>query len=133
MTPRLPRAPIVATAKRRATFLGVDDVRMLNDWCAHLRRMFNGDTPYLVGSALARPDYRDVDVRLLMEDDAHASLAAVLNIPRLNVTLSLWGKQATGLPIDCQVQQRTFANATYGGPRHPLGFPWDDNPKLALG
>jgi len=28
-----------------------------------------GETPYLVGSVLERPDYRDVDVRIMLDDE----------------------------------------------------------------
>ena len=36
-------------------------------------------------------------------------------------TMSLWGQQATGLPIDFQVQSMTDANSI-DGPRHPIGM-----------
>lgn len=128
--------PIVKPPRFRATWMPIQDVRLLDDWGRHLRRMFHGDVPYLVGSALQRADCRDVDVRIILGDRKHAELAALVSIPRLNVMLSLWGRQVTGLPIDCQVQQMTAANTQHpgAGRRHPLGLGgWDTDPDLVTG
>ena len=116
MSPRrYPLTPMCATIKpTRATYMQVADVRLLDDWAVHLGQMFGNEVPYLVGSALIKPDHRDVDVRIVLDDDAYANLAACVSINRLNVCLSLWGKTVTGLPIDCQVQQQTEANRLYG-------------------
>lgn len=48
-------------------------------------------------------------------------LAALVDLGRLHVALSLWGQKATGLPIDCQVQSVTVGDT---GPAHlirPIG------------
>ena len=106
----------------RATHMQLLDVALLNDWARNLRDMFHGQTPHLVGSALTKSDYRDVNVRLILADDDHAKLASCVNIDRLNLCLSLWGRQATlELPIDCQLQQMTTANAEYDGVRRAIG------------
>lgn len=107
----------------RATYMQLSDVKLLEDWGRNLREMFLFDTPYVVGSALQRADYRDVDVRIMLADETFDWLEGVVNVDRLNVCLSLWGRTATGLPIDCQVQQRSAANKAYGKQRrNPLGM-----------
>jgi hypothetical protein len=105
----------------RATYLTHSGIRLLNDWGVVLRRMFPGEVAYLVGSALTTADYRDVDVRLLLDDDALRALNSVVNLPDLNLAVSLWGQQVTSLPIDFQVQHVEAANAEFDGRRHPLG------------
>lgn len=97
--------------RTRATYLQLSDVRLLDAWGRELREMW-GHTAYLVGSALVRPDYRDVDVRIVLPDDSIDHLAQVVDLGRLNLSLSLWGQKATGLPIDCQVQSVTEGEAT---------------------
>lgn len=86
-----------------------------------MRASFAHEMPYLVGSAVTGPGWRDVDVRLILDDVTFASLAAILDVNRLNLAMSLWGQQATGLPIDFQVQSMTDANSI-DGPRHPIGM-----------
>jgi len=112
----------------------VADIRTLDDWGRNVRTLFNGETPYLVGSATERSDYRDVDVRMILEDAAYQRLANRLNIARLGVIVARWGQAITGLPIDFQIQQRTAANEKYpgAGRRHPLGLSDWDNPERAL-
>jgi hypothetical protein len=106
----------------RATYLTQSGYRLLDDWGVGLRRMFPAEVAYLVGSALTTSDYRDVDVRLMLDDDAHKALASVVNLADLDLSVSLWGQQVTGLPIDFQVQRTTEANAEHKGRRHPLGL-----------
>lgn len=88
-----------------------------------------GTPPFLVGSALAGKAWRDVDVRLILDDTEYA--ARGLGDPRYPSRSGKWfslclayaalGKQMTGLPIDFQIQQQTRANAEYDGPRSALG------------
>lgn len=113
----------IATKRRRHTFLGPAEVRLLDDWGKALRQTFpDALGAYLVGSAMTRADYRDIDVRIIMHDKDHAKLAASINVRRLHLMLTLWGRQVTGLNIDCQTQSMTLANSQYGGqPRNPLG------------
>ena len=105
----------------RATYLLQSDLALLNAWSRELRKLLD-EPPYLVGSALTRADYRDVDVRIILDDVQYDDLQAVVNVPFLNLALSLWGQKATGLPIDCQVQQMFSANQDFTGRRHPLGL-----------
>lgn len=79
---------------------------------------------YLVGSALTRPDYRDVDVRMIMDDSAFGHLfggeldqvhgRATALWTSLAVTYSRDLGRQTGLNIDFQMQARTIANRDHG-------------------
>lgn len=88
---------------------------------------------YIVGSCLERPDFRDVDVRLIMDDDSFKRLfpgaytmQAIWEFnPRwclLTVAISKWLSDQTGLPIDFQFQPQTFANEKHPGKRHAVGL-----------
>lgn len=80
--------------------------------------------PYLVGSAGARSDYRDVDVRLMLDDAEFDVLFAERRAlwGLLCYAITAWLRVDTGLPIDFQIQRQTEANAKYGGRmRNPLG------------
>jgi hypothetical protein len=88
-----------------------------------------GSPPYLVGSALHGKQWRDVDVRLILADDEYAAMG--LGNPKTPISNGKWvslcmaysalGKHMTGLPIDFQIQQRTFANERHPGPRSAIG------------
>ena len=89
-----------------------------------------GKPPYLVGSALANKVWRDVDVRCILDDETWDAIG--LGDPRrchqnakwasLCLAYSALGKAMTGLPIDFQLQQRTYANKCFDGPRSALGM-----------
>lgn len=90
-----------------------------------------GEPPYLVGSVLqTKTQWRDVDVRLILDDETYAAMD--LGDPKHGQTNGKWvalcwafselGRSMTGLPIDFQIQQRTYANKTFDGPRNALGF-----------
>jgi hypothetical protein len=85
---------------------------------------------YVVGSALQRPDWRDVDVRLMLDDESFAEM-----FPNagehwehdarwllLTVAISDHLSRLTGLPIDFQFQPMTHANARHKGPRNAIGI-----------
>lgn len=107
----------------RSVHMQLADLRLLEAWAREVSAMFRGEMPYLVGSSLLRPDYRDVDVRLIVEDVRFAKLKKRVHIQQLGLAVSLWGQRATGLPIDFQVQQRTEANRIHDGQRRPLDMP----------
>lgn len=86
-----------------------------------------GSRPYLVGSVLKTKNYRDVDVRLILDDTEFTAMFGqhhnFLN-PKLaafTLAFSLLGREMTGLPIDFQIQSMTYANKAYPGRREPLG------------
>ena len=82
-----------------------------------------GPCIYLVGSCLERRDYRDVDVRAILEDAdfdrRFPKLAGGAGPHQFDpewslvcASISLWLEQRTGLPIDFQIQRQTQANAS---------------------
>lgn len=74
---------------------------------------------YLVGSVMERPNYRDVDVRLILSDDNYDRLTDEWCL--IGFVFSRYLADVTRLP-DFQVQRQTDANAAYPGrPRNPLG------------
>lgn len=103
----------------RSTYLATTQIDLLRDWGHTLYREF-GEMPYLVGSALARPDWRDVDVRIIVAG-APGWFGPRLTDRRGHLLLSLWGREVTGLPIDCQFQTVHEAD-TYPGRREPLAL-----------
>jgi len=112
-----------AANRRRASHLQVSQQRLLSDWAVALSAAFLGEVPYQVGSSITGPGWRDVDVRIILADDAHAALVRLLDVDRLNLAVSLWGQIATCLPVDFQIQQVTDASARFdSGPRLALGL-----------
>ena len=104
-----------------------------------VREVFDA-TPYLVGSALITPEYRDVDIRVILSDHRyrawfetrtdHPARDPLCHLVQVAITEHY--VKATGLRIDFQVQSMSHANSTladgsprYPGRRHPLGiYPW---------
>lgn len=103
--------------------LSLRDVSILRNACK-LVKEGTGHTPYLVGSALERPDYRDVDVRSILPDDEYDALFGqredLWHLFCLAVSSLL--STMTGLPVDYQVQRQTQANEQYNGRRDALGI-----------
>jgi hypothetical protein len=87
-----------------------------------------GHMSYLVGSCMERKDWRDIDVRLILPDEVWEEMG--LGDPKMTHSNAKWcalvqafsalAKQMTGLPVDFQIQQQTYANATYQGVRSAL-------------
>lgn len=102
----------------------------LQQFGEHVFRAF-GHMSYHVGSSLTRKDgWRDVDVRLIIPDEDYAIMGfgdpvRTHNNRRWVSTVLAWsafGKVLTGLPIDFQIQQQTYANTDEKnkGPRSAL-------------
>lgn len=119
------------TAPRpRKSRLGPHDWMLLDHWAGHLNDAFNA-RPYLVGSA-GRGDgtWRDVDVRILLpeeavwlgEFDGLTDTIVSIRLRTVNLALSLWGRQVTGLPIDFQFQPDAEFHAHDGEYRAALGI-----------
>lgn len=88
-----------------------------------------GKPAYHVGSSLAGKTWRDVDVRLILDDAEFEAMelgnpAESRNAKLIALTMawSALGEKMTGLPIDFQIQQQTHANEKYDGPRSALGL-----------
>lgn len=113
--------PIVGT--------GMPATLFLNEFGSHVWAAF-GHMPYHVGSSLTKKTgWRDVDVRIILSDDEYERME--LGDPErthhnakwvsLVLAYSALGKAMTGLPIDFQIQQQTYANEHYKGIRSALG------------
>lgn len=106
-------------ASQRAASVGPQDIFLLDQWGRQLQEAFM-ETAYLVGSvARAETIWRDVDVR--MEVPAALRRTKPILLRTLNVALSLWGRQVTGLPIDFQIQDAEEFHKYDGEIRNPLG------------
>ena len=108
-----------APAASRSCYLTTYDLHRLDLAVAPLRRYCT--SIYLVGTVLTSPDFRDVDVRMILDDewfDAEFSNAALWQVFCLAVTE--WLRSVTGLPIDFQVQRQSEANAKHPGVRNHL-------------
>lgn len=109
--------------------VGMPFCLLLQQFGDHVYRAF-GNVAYHVGSSLTQKDgWRDVDVRLIIPDDEYERMG--LGDPErthdnkrwvsLVLAWSAFGKSLTGLPIDFQIQQRTYANSEKNkGPRSAL-------------
>ena len=102
--------------------VGMPQSLNLHRFGAYLNAMFGKHT-YHVGSSLEKKDgWRDVDVRVILDDDVWDAME--LGDPRnphnnakwvaYCLALSSFGKDLTGLPIDCQLQRQTEANEEFG-------------------
>lgn len=107
----------------RSSRLGPPEMLPLRVWGAGLWHAF-GEMPYLVGSAARDEEWRDVDVRIMLSQERFDALTGgrAAQLAALNLSVSLWGRQATGLPIDFQFQEVDSANAEHSGNRNPIGF-----------
>lgn len=112
---------------KRAVFIGTYELQRLDHIASLIDKAL--DTPYLVGSANAKADYRDVDVRVLLPDAQFDSLFKTKQREDgqrlwalICYAITGWLRAETGLPIDFQIQRRTEANKKFGGQsRNPLG------------
>lgn len=100
-------------------------MRRLDHWCESLLVTFEPTSVYLVGSVQERGDWRDVDVRIVMDDEQVDALP--MQLVDLNMLLSRWGQDQTGLPIDCQVQSASESQTHTGG-RNPRGLARGNRP-----
>lgn len=109
----------------RCTFLSPPDLHRLDWACRPVARAF-GTPPYLVGSALTRPDFRDIDLRLILDDERFAEVFAGQSdlLLLVNVALSDLIERSAGqrAPIDFQIQSMTEANVPGHGIRNPMGL-----------
>lgn len=111
----------------RASQLSPAQRQLLDDWARNVVSLFRGEVPYLVGSVLDRFDYRDVDVRLILDDDFYDRLSALVDVRRLGAVVSMWGwRQTDNMNLDFQIQRSTEANSEFSGRRHAIGLPVSD-------
>lgn len=124
--------------RKKFCYIGAPAAYKLEMACKHLDDAFDNQEGhvgiYVVGSCLERPDFRDVDVRMMMDDDTFGRLfpraemragAAWEFDPRwtlMTVAISQWLSTQTGLNIDFQFQPMTFANERHKGRRQAVGL-----------
>ncbi len=116
--------------RKKGVYVGAPACFRLELACQHLRQAFGSYGLYLVGSALERADWRDVDVRYILSDEKFAELFPDAGEHWewdarwlvMTTAISAWLSQASGLPIDFQFQPQTHANARHPGPRSALGI-----------
>ena len=109
---------------KRANWIGAPGYYNLNQVCRVLVEAF-GWNIFLVGSSMERRDYRDVDVRCILDDADYQRMfpggqGAAWAL--LCAALSEWLSARTGLPVDFQFQEQTVANAEFQGRRSALGI-----------
>ena len=116
--------------RKKVNYIGVPAVFALELACRDICDAFDGYGLYLVGSALERPDWRDVDLRYIMSDaeftklfpDAGQHWEHDARWLLLTISISERLSKITGLPIDFQFQPQTHANERHRGPRHAIGL-----------
>lgn len=116
-------------------FVGMPAALYLQEFGSHVWAAF-GQPPYLVGSALLTKQWRDVDVRLILDDEEYVRLG--LGAPNrsgsqnakwvsLCMAYSALATKMTGLPVDFQIQAMSRANQIWGGEKR------GEHPRFALG
>lgn len=122
----------------KLSYVGAPAVFKLELACQQVNAAFpNALGCYLVGSAISRPDWRDVDVRLILTDeDFVAEFPQTLKVS--DWAVASWEHDpkwillsagvaghlctASGLPVDFQFQPQTYANSRHSRPRSALGL-----------
>jgi hypothetical protein len=115
----------VPLPKRRGSYLSVGQQFNLEHQCRLLTAAF-GACSYQVGSSLRHGEFRDVDIRCIL-NDADYDVMIGANEPRLkllNTSISEWLAARTGLPIDFQFQRMTQANVEFNEQRSFVGVPF---------
>ena len=118
------------TPMKRANYIAAPHYFNLNIACRVLTDAF-GHNLYLVGSSLLRRDYRDVDVRCILDDSEFDRMFTKANPTAahydplwsiMSSSISLWLSQHSGLPVDFQFQRQTEANDEHKGMRSAVGI-----------
>jgi len=112
------------STKARAALLTTTELYHLDQACRIINRAFEGGPPYLVGTAGvgSADSYRDVDVRLMLDDEEFARVCPTRQRwELLCLSIGAYLTARTGLPVDFQIQRTSEANERYGDkPRNPL-------------
>ena len=107
----------------KVSFLTTSEFARLNHACLLVEEAFGSMTTYLVGSSLAKDDYRDIDVRTILDDEHFDALFKgrefFWSVTCLGIATYL--TQVSGLPVDYQIQRQTQANERFTGARNPIG------------
>lgn len=123
-----------AKPRKKLVYVGAPACFVLEEACKAINDAFEGFGCYLVGSALERPNWRDIDVRFIMADDEfsaefphagpveHARWEFDPKWTLLTIAISERLSRQTGLPVDFQFQPQSHANAKHRGMRNALGL-----------
>lgn len=107
--------------KQYPHYLTTTDYFKLDVACIPLQQAFGAQGGvYLVGSVLRKSDWRDVDIRAILDDAEFDRLFPQTDRLGENaqwkiicVSMSHYLSGVTGLPIDFQIQRQTQANEEY--------------------
>lgn len=115
----------------RVNYLTVSENASIKLAAEPIDRAFSGSLGcYHVGSSISKPNYRDVDIRLILEDEYFERLFGPTNATPAQLdrwflicwALSEWMQKRTGLPIDFQIQRQSEVKQYRGQPRNALFF-----------
>lgn len=118
-------------SSKSGSYVGAPAIFNLSNACRLITQAFPGSQCWLVGSAMTRPDWRDVDVRCIMTQEemkAHlgcTDYGSTDHVPKLTlmaVSISAWLQQQTGLPVDFQFQSTFRSKFEDKKPRMILGM-----------
>lgn len=108
--------------------IGMPTTLLLDEFGSLVHDAF-GEYAYHVGSSFVGKTWRDVDVRLILDDERYAAEYGDPEHPHQSPrwvamvrAFSALGREMTGLPIDFQIDQQTHANEKHPGPRGALGI-----------
>lgn len=113
------------TTKPRTDLLTTTELYNLDAACRVISKAFKGGPPYLVGTAgIGNAErYRDVDVRLMLDDEEFAEACPTRERwELLCVAIGAYLAERSWLPVDFQIQRTREANERFSGPRNPLGM-----------
>jgi hypothetical protein len=114
------------TSKARTDLLTTTELYHLDQACQVISRAFGGQCPYLVGTAGVggAESYRDVDVRLMLDDEQFAEACPTRERwELLCLAIGVYLSSRTGLPVDFQLQRKGEALEKFGDrPRNPVGL-----------
>lgn len=118
--------------RKKASYIGAPRVFKLELACQHLTAAW-GESCYVVGSSLERPDWRDIDVVMIMDDDRFAAEFPDATLhsgawefdPKwliLTVAISDWLSAQIGATVDFKFQPQKHANELHKGVRNASGL-----------
>ena len=121
---------MTAEKRKKSIYIGAPACFSLELALQHVSDAFGHFNCYVVGSSLERQDWRDVDIRFIMDDEDFAKEFPNAgqhweSDPKwllLTVSISEWLSKQTGLPVDFQFQPQTHANKVHPGVRSAIGL-----------
>lgn len=112
---------------RLASYLSPPDFHRLNWACMPVRAAFKPYGVFLVGSVTERPDFRDIDLRIIVPDEEYEMLFPTpARKLLLDIAVSDLIAKAASLPwpIDAQFQSFTESNTDHADKfRNSMGLP----------